>query len=106
VNAINYTNDGGLIWVRLAEGVNGLATIRIEDTGIGIAPDQMEQIFEPFFRAKEGSGVGTGLGLSISKEIVEAHGGLLNVESEEGKGSVFIVTLPLHEYQAVEPSND
>jgi PAS domain S-box-containing protein len=106
VNAINYTNDGGLIWVRLAEGVNGLATIRIEYTGIGIAPDQMEQIFEPFFRAKEGSGVGTGLGLSISKEIVEAHGGLLNVESEEGKGSVFIVTLPLHEYQAVEPSND
>jgi PAS domain S-box-containing protein len=106
VNAINYTDEGGIIRVGLSVDERGLATVRIVDNGIGIAREQLGLIFEPFFRAKEGLGIGTGLGLSISKEIVEAHGGRLEVESEEGKGSIFIVRLPLHESRALQAANE
>ena len=64
------------------------------DTGCGIKPEHLDQIFEPFFSTKP-VGKGTGLGLSVSYGIVEEHGGTLEVESEEGKGSTFTVVLRL-----------
>lgn len=68
--------------------------VAVSDTGCGIPPDRLERIFTPFFTTKE-VGKGTGLGLSISKEIVERHQGSLSVTSEEGKGTTFLIQLPL-----------
>jgi signal transduction histidine kinase len=68
------------------------ATVRLRDNGAGIAADQLERIFNPFFTTKE---TGTGLGLAISKKIVEAHEGTVDVVSEPGSGTEVAVTLPL-----------
>ncbi len=91
-NAINYTSEGGCIKVELVpEGQQ--AVLRVSDTGIGIEPDLIAHVFEPFFRADEKATVGTGLGLTIAREIVQLHGGQLTVESTRGQGSVFTMTL-------------
>ncbi len=66
--------------------------ISISDSGVGIAPDDRGKIFEPFFTTKEN---GTGLGLSIVHKIIENHKGLIKVESEPGKGSKFMIFLPV-----------
>jgi signal transduction histidine kinase len=70
------------------------AVIVVEDTGMGIPPQEMERIFDPFFSTKE-VGVGTGLGLSIVYGIIEKHRGAITVESREGEGTRFIIQLPL-----------
>jgi len=94
INAVNYTPDSGSIFICL-NIENNLAQIRIIDTGMGIGPEHMRRIFEPFFRASEGAVRGTGLGLSISREIARLHGGDIVVHSEVAKGSTFILSLPL-----------
>ncbi|MBX3026628.1 2TM domain-containing protein [bacterium] len=68
------------------------ATVRVRDNGVGIAPDKLERIFNPFFSTKD---TGTGLGMAISRKIVEAHEGTVDVVSEPGRGTEFAVTLPL-----------
>jgi signal transduction histidine kinase len=95
-NAIKYSPEGGYIWVNLSQ-VDGNATVRVTDQGIGVAPDDIPLLFEPFSRLyREQPAKGTGLGLYITKAIVEAHGGRIQVESAgPGKGSSFILTLPL-----------
>jgi len=83
-------------WVKLgvrAADARAAVEIRVEDNGVGIPADGLEQIFEPFFTSK-GRDSGTGLGLSISQQIVEEHGGTLSVTSEPGQGSCFTVRLP------------
>ena len=82
--------------VRLATRYkNGWAEIRIEDNGTGIPANLLEKIFQPFFTTKP-TGEGTGLGLSLSFDIItKGHGGTFNVESAEGKGTTFIITLPI-----------
>jgi PAS domain S-box-containing protein len=100
-NAINYTPDGGqvTVWVKPyaspTDNCNSRqwAVITVEDTGIGIVPEHLEQIFQPFFRSDESKVKGTGLGLSIARRIVELHGGELTAESEVGHGSRFLVRL-------------
>lgn len=72
--------------------------IKVIDTGHGIPPDIKERIFEPFFTTKE-VGKGTGLGLGISYEIIQKHGGNIEVASEEGKGSTFIISLPVKQQE-------
>ena len=67
--------------------------IRISDSGKGIKPEDLEKIFDPGFTTK-GVGVGTGLGLSISFNIIQQHQGSIAVQSTEGKGSEFVITLP------------
>jgi signal transduction histidine kinase len=78
--------------------VNHVPKIRIEvaDEGDGIAPDELPFIFERFFKKQEGNEAGSGLGLAIAKEIVEQFGGVVGVESELGKGSMFYCTLPIY----------
>lgn len=95
-NAVKYTAAGGSVTARLRDGAGHLE-IEVRDTGIGIAPDEVEHVFDRFFRAP---GVrarqipGTGLGLDIVASIVAAHGGTITVDSELGRGSTFRVELP------------
>ncbi len=94
VNAINYTPQGGSIYVRANIYNAEMACVEVEDTGIGIAPEHLPYIFQPFYRVTHQL-QGTGLGLSISREIVELHGGTITVTSTLGKGSCFTFLLPL-----------
>jgi len=95
-NAIAYTPRGGFVTVSAQETQNSV-TISIADTGIGILSHDIPRLFERFYRADKArsrASGGTGLGLSIVKHIVENHGGMVGVESEYNKGSVFSFTLP------------
>lgn len=95
-NAIKFGKAGGAITLRLRDE-KSFARVEVQDTGIGIPPDKLEKIFDRFYQADGGSTRrygGVGLGLSICKSILAAHGGNIWVESEEGKGSRFIFTLP------------
>jgi PAS domain S-box-containing protein len=94
-NAINYTNNGGKISVALHTSDDKIAEIHVADTGIGIPPQMIEDIFNPFVRGDNSSAKGTGLGLNITKQIVELHAGEISVTSELHKGSVFTVRLKL-----------
>ena len=96
-NAVRYTPEGGVLSVGLSRAGEQLQVI-VEDTGIGIAPEHLDRLFEDFFRApnaKSVSEAGTGLGLSIVKQSVQMHGGCIRVDSEVGRGTRFIVTLPV-----------
>ncbi len=91
-NAIQYSKPFGCVTIRLFENTSEVIA-EIEDTGIGIPQEQLAHIFEPFYRIANDSN-GSGLGLAISKTIIEAHGGRIFVESDEGKGSKFCIALP------------
>lgn len=99
-NAIKYNNDGGIVDILVSMDVKH-AEIRISDNGIGIKKQDLERIFDRFYRVDSSrSTEGTGLGLSIAKAIIEAHGGEIKAESEFGKGSCFFVVLPLKPNEA------
>ncbi|MBL8162783.1 MAG: PAS domain S-box protein [Anaerolineae bacterium] len=93
-NALHHTASGGQVTLRLHPPNGEFVTIDVEDTGEGIAPEHLTDIFRPFYRARYG-GAGMGLGLSIAKEIIELHGGQIAVSSEIGKGTTFSVRLKL-----------
>ncbi len=88
------------ITVRVKQGNKGFARIEIEDVGSGMPEEVKKKIFEPFFTTKP-PGQGTGLGLSVSFGIIRDHKGILEVESEEGKGTTFIIQLPYKDQNAV-----
>lgn len=94
VNAAHAIDQHGEIKV-VTRAEDGFVSVAISDTGCGIPEENREKIFEPFFTTKE-RGVGTGLGLAISYEIIQRHGGSIDVESEVGKGSTFKVRLPVN----------
>jgi GAF domain-containing protein/signal transduction histidine kinase len=99
-NAYKYTLEGGEITIT-AQWVDDSVQMDVSDTGIGIAPQDLEKLFTRFFRADHPEVrrvAGTGLGLSITKSIVEMHGGHIWVESQLGEGSTFSFTLPLANY--------
>jgi signal transduction histidine kinase len=92
-NALKYTPPGGKITLS-AKADEERVQLSVSDTGRGIPNKHISRIFEQFFRVPEqGTETGAGLGLAIVKEIVEAHGGTVDVESSEGKGSTFTFTL-------------
>jgi signal transduction histidine kinase len=96
-NAIKYTHDNGSVSVE-ARRQNGLAEIWVTDTGIGIAREDQERIFQRFTQIDSSatrSQGGTGLGLAIAKELVELHGGTIRLQSQMGNGSSFIFTVPI-----------
>jgi two-component system phosphate regulon sensor histidine kinase PhoR len=94
-NAVKFTKPGGEI-VLEAESTIGGVLFAVRDTGIGIPADDLSRIFERFYRVdRSRTGSGTGLGLSISKHIIEAHGGKIWAESDEGRGSVFYFEIPV-----------
>jgi signal transduction histidine kinase len=95
-NAVKFTPAGGDVRVRAAHAAGGLA-IAVADTGVGIAPEQMQRLFAPFAQARS-RGLrgeeGTGLGLALSRRLAELHGGRLQVDSAPGRGSTFTLWLP------------
>jgi signal transduction histidine kinase len=105
-NALQHTSAGGKVSIRLQqavrktfpEGEKNQAVIKVEDTGVGIAPEDQIKIFDRFYRVEKDrsrqSG-GSGLGLSIALAIAQAHGGDIQVQSQPGKGSTFTITLPM-----------
>jgi signal transduction histidine kinase/ActR/RegA family two-component response regulator len=96
-NAIKYNSEGGTVTVTLEETADGMVAIGVTDTGQGIAPEKLEQLFTPFERlgAEQGTVAGSGLGLVVSKGLVDAMGGRLLVDSTLGSGTTFTVELPL-----------
>ncbi len=100
-NAVKFTVEGGTIGVDVARD-GEFARIAVQDSGIGIAADQHEAVFDAFRQVStttKGIREGTGLGLAITRRLVEQHGGLLSLQSEIGKGSVFTFTIPLEASQ-------
>ncbi|MDD5704104.1 MAG: ATP-binding protein, partial [Dehalococcoidales bacterium] len=97
-NAVKYSSKGGLIILQ-GKITKEHAVISVADEGVGIAPEDLNHLFDRFFRAKSNSGnqvIGTGLGLPISRAIIEAHGGRIWAESVLGQGSRFYFSLPLN----------
>ena len=95
-NAVKFTPEGGRVEVLLSTR-NGHAVLEVADSGIGIPPAEQDRLFERFYRASTATAQavpGTGLGLAIAKAIVEAHGGRIEVDSDEGIGATFRVELP------------
>ena len=92
-NAVRFTPPGGRVSVS-AKLEAGEVAIRVADTGVGIPADQVLKIFDPYEQAHQGRG-GSGVGLTVVRSLVEAHGGRVWVESEEGRGSRFTFTLPV-----------
>lgn len=103
-NATRYTPTGGRVTVSVGEE-HRLAVLRVSDTGIGIAAEDIPRIFEPFYRsaaARRHDPEGTGLGLAIARSIVERHGGRIDVHSEIARGTTVTVRLPLEQPESDE----
>ena len=102
-NAIKYTPEGGRVHV-IAHARDGVITVKVKDSGIGIAPEDLDRIFDEFYRAPNARSfeeVGTGLGLAIAKGIAESLGGRISVESILGQGATFTLVIPI-----IPPSED
>ena len=93
LNARDAIPDGGQIIVATGTAEDGSLLVEITDTGIGIAPENIAKIYDPFYTTK-GVGQGTGLGLAVSYGIVQEHGGHISVDSTPGRGTIFHITLP------------
>ena len=95
-NAVKYNKTGGTVSVECLPGDAGSLRISVRDTGVGLTPDQLAQLFQPFnrlgqeFKAEQG----TGIGLVVSKRLIEMMGGVIRVDSSVGQGSVFSIELP------------
>ncbi len=97
VNAVRYTPPGGRIDVQWAASEDGWGTLRVSDTGIGIAREHLPRLTERFYRvdgSRSRDTGGTGLGLSIVKHVVQRHGGEIEIQSDPGKGATFRLLLP------------
>jgi signal transduction histidine kinase len=103
LNAIEATPKGGKVLIGQETDGEGRVQIAVEDTGGGIPREDLDKLFDPFFSTKK---KGTGLGLAIVKSIIEGHGGEIEVESEPGKGTRFIVTLATYQASAEEDTVD
>jgi signal transduction histidine kinase len=95
-NAIKFTPEGGRIEVG-AKPVDGVVEVSVSDTGVGIAPEDHEVVFEEFRQVgrSDKKAEGTGLGLTLCRKFIELHGGRIWVKSEVGQGSTFMFTIPV-----------
>ena len=96
-NAVKYSDDDKFIRIKISKN-STCALISVTDHGVGIPKDELKKIFDKFYRVsntRTKETRGSGLGLTLAKHIIEAHGGTIEVDSEVGKGSRFIVRIPL-----------
>ena len=98
INAIDAMPQGGNLWIT-AQAIESQVTLTVRDDGIGIPEEHLAHIFEPFYTTKESGG--SGLGLAISQNIVERHGGSIEVDSVVGRGTTFRIVLPVDSQSAV-----
>jgi signal transduction histidine kinase len=94
-NAVKYADEGVNVYVRLRQQGEGVL-VEVEDNGWGIAPQDQKKIFKPYYRVSQPSGHhrrGSGIGLANARQLVKAHGGVIKLQSQPGKGSVFSFTL-------------
>jgi two-component system cell cycle sensor histidine kinase PleC len=104
-NAVKFTDQGGRVGISVHPVNAGVLSIRIADTGVGIAPEALERVFQPFERARAAGAAkteGTGLGLSIARGLISLHGGNIVLESSIGKGTTATVTIPASRVIAVQ----
>ncbi|MBE0537275.1 MAG: HAMP domain-containing histidine kinase [Phycisphaerae bacterium] len=104
-NAVKYTPESGSVAIR-AMDTDGGVRIEVSDTGIGIPAAELSHVFEEFFRASNARKIerdGTGLGLAIARQIVKRHRGKIGVDSRQGEGTTFSVTLPLTQAESIGP---
>ncbi len=96
-NAVKFNRDGGLVEVSAAAGKVGTLDVRVRDSGVGIPTEDLERVFDRYYRGKAADGTSTegyGIGLSLVRNLLRMHGGSIRAESEVGRGSVFCFTLP------------
>ena len=108
-NSIKFTNEGKVelfASFSKANAETGTLTVKVQDTGIGMSPDFLKNLFKPFTQEGRSSQVGTGLGLCISRQLVQVMGGDLTVESEMGKGTVFTMVIPGLKYSEKAPAKE
>jgi two-component system NtrC family sensor kinase len=98
LNAIQAMPQGGTLTLRTSLDDDSQVKIEVQDTGCGIAPDNIRKLFTPFFTTK-GKGKGIGLGLAVSYGIIQRHQGRIEVQSKEGEGTTFTIYLPLQNEQ-------
>jgi signal transduction histidine kinase/DNA-binding response OmpR family regulator len=106
-NAVKFTPDGGRVEVKARQTEDRWVEVAVSDTGVGIAPEEQEQIFEEFRQAgttADRAHEGTGLGLTLTKKFVELHGGRIRVESAVGEGSTFTFTMPARRTEPATPA--
>ena len=99
-NAIKFSRPGGTVTIRVAEAPGPAVRVQVRDEGVGIPEEALPHIGERFYRAdraRSRAAGGSGLGLAIARGLVEAHGGSLSVESEEGQGAVVEFAIPAEE---------
>lgn len=97
-NALRYTPEGGQVLVSVGRGRGGMALLSVQDTGMGIAKEDVSRVFSRFWRSdasRDRVSGGLGVGLALTKEIVGRHNGAIDVESELGKGTTFTIRIPL-----------
>jgi len=96
-NAIKYSNEGGSIYIT-ASVAGDFVEVAVQDHGIGMPESVVNNLFQKFYRSHRSreTVAGTGIGLYISKAIIESHGGIISVQSEDGKGSTFTVSIPIY----------
>lgn len=100
-NAVRFTDPGGRVWIETTVAGEAIA-IGVHDTGIGIAAEDLDRVFEPFEQASGARSTGAGLGLAIARRLTELHGGRLEAISSPGEGSVFSLVLPVRPGAAAE----
>ena len=107
-NAVRYTPAPGKITVKVRKG-DIMASISVRDTGIGLSPEECKMVFNRFWRAEESrqrqSG-GLGVGLAVVKEIVDRHGGWIQVEGKKGEGACFTIHIPLYDFERIKAQKE
>ncbi len=103
INAIDAMPQGGNLWIK-TQAADDALQLTIRDDGIGIPEEHLPHIFEPFYTTKEAGG--SGLGLAISQNIVERHGGQIEVDSAIGRGTTFKIVLPLDSHKPAPRSDE